>query len=93
MAPSEDDIDAGPDPDADPAAVSVEASETAPTGTRFELYQDEVGDWRWRLVHRNGNIIADGGEGYARKAGALNGIESVKRNAADAPVVRTEDDD
>jgi uncharacterized protein YegP (UPF0339 family) len=52
----------------------------------FELYRDEREEWRWRLVHDNGNIIADGGEGYERQATAANGIESVKENAAGAAV-------
>ena len=52
----------------------------------FELYQDEAGEWRWRLRHENGNIIADSGEGYTAKAGAVNGIESVKENAPAAPI-------
>jgi len=52
----------------------------------FELYEDSAGDYRWRLVHENGNIIADSGEGYASKQKAKQGIESVKANAADAPV-------
>jgi uncharacterized protein YegP (UPF0339 family) len=33
----------------------------------FQIYEDRVGDWRTRLVHDNGNIIADGGEGYASR--------------------------
>ena len=52
----------------------------------FELYTDEAGEWRWRLRHENGNIIANSGEGYSSKAGAENGIESVKENAPSAPV-------
>lgn len=52
----------------------------------FEVYKDSAGEWRWRLVHRNGNIIADCGEGYVRKRDALNGVESVKRYAADAEI-------
>ena len=52
----------------------------------FELYEDRAGQWRWRLVHDNGNIIADGGQGYRSKRGARRGIESVKANAPDAPV-------
>lgn len=52
----------------------------------FELYQDRADEWRWRLRHANGNIIADSGEGYARKATAENGIESVKKNASGAAV-------
>ncbi len=53
----------------------------------FELYEDTAGQYRWRLVHDNGNIIADSGEGYASKQKARQGIDSVKDNAADADVV------
>ncbi|PSP26001.1 hypothetical protein BRC64_12180 [Halobacteriales archaeon QH_10_67_22] len=56
----------------------------------FELYEDNAGQWRWRLVHNNGNIIADSGEGYDRKAGARNGLESVMANASGADVVEQE---
>ncbi|WP_255149738.1 HVO_2922 family protein [Halorarius halobius] len=52
----------------------------------FELYEDRDGDYRWRLVHENGNIIADSGEGYATRQKARQGIDSVKQNAPDAPV-------
>ncbi|GAA0657113.1 HVO_2922 family protein [Salarchaeum japonicum] len=53
---------------------------------RFEVYEDDAGQWRWRLVHRNGNILADSGEGYASKQKAKQGLESVKENAPGAPV-------
>jgi hypothetical protein len=52
----------------------------------FEVYEDRRGQYRWRLVHDNGNIIADSGEGYATRQKAKQGIESVKRNAPDAEV-------
>ncbi|GAA0221929.1 HVO_2922 family protein [Haladaptatus pallidirubidus] len=52
----------------------------------FELYQDAREEWRWRLVHDNGNIIADSGEGYQRQATAEQGIESVKENAPDSDI-------
>lgn len=52
----------------------------------FELYRDAGSQWRWRLVHANGNIIADSGQGYSSKRRARQGIESVKTNAADAPI-------
>jgi len=52
----------------------------------FEVYEDAAGAWRWRLVHDNGNVIAEGGQGYTTKRRALTGIESVKENAPDARV-------
>jgi uncharacterized protein len=53
---------------------------------KFELYKDKRGEYRWRLRYQNGNIIADSGEGYTTKAAAINGIESVKKNAAQANI-------
>lgn len=53
----------------------------------FELFEDKEGKWRWRLVHDNGNIIADSGEGYASKQKCEQGVESVKENAPGAEVV------
>ena len=30
----------------------------------IEVYKDRAGDWRWRAVAKNGNVLADSGEGY-----------------------------
>jgi uncharacterized protein YegP (UPF0339 family) len=50
---------------------------------KFVLKKDASGQFRFNLVAGNGEIIASS-EGYTTKAAALNGIDSVKRNAADA---------
>ncbi|MEU4016871.1 MULTISPECIES: YegP family protein [unclassified Microbacterium] len=52
----------------------------------FELYTDKSGEYRFRLKAGNGEVIAIS-EGYSSKSAALNGIDSVRRNAADAEVV------
>lgn len=52
---------------------------------KFELYKDSGGQFRFRLKAGNGEIIAVG-ESYTTKAGAQNGIESVKANAPTASV-------
>ena len=52
---------------------------------KFEVYQDKAGEFRFRLKATNGQIIAIS-EGYKSKAGCLNGIDSIKRNAPDALV-------
>ena len=52
---------------------------------KFEMYQDKAGEYRFRLKARNGKIIGVS-EGYTAKAGCLNGIDSVKNNAADAKI-------
>jgi uncharacterized protein YegP (UPF0339 family) len=53
---------------------------------KFEVYADAAGKFRFRLKAGNGEIIAVG-EAYETKAGVLNGIESIKKNAAEAAVV------
>ncbi|SES63113.1 hypothetical protein SAMN04488587_0186 [Methanococcoides vulcani] len=57
--------------------------------SKFEIYTDKSGKYRFRLKARNGEIIATG-QGYSTKAGCLNGIESVKNNAMDAEIVEIE---
>ena len=54
---------------------------------KFEVYNDKAGEFRFRLKAKNGQIIATS-EGYKAKAGCLNGIESIKKNAPDAEVVK-----
>lgn len=53
----------------------------------FYLFRDKKREVRWKLVHRNGRIIACSGEGYRRRIDALNGIRSVKRNCKNAGIV------
>ena len=47
---------------------------------KFEINKDVAGEFRFKLVAPNGETIAVS-EGYTAKAGALNGIESVRENA------------
>ena len=54
---------------------------------KFEVYTDKAGEFRFRLKARNGEIVA-ASEGYTTKANCLNGIDSVKKNAPEAEVVR-----
>ena len=56
---------------------------------KFEVYVDKAGEFRFRLKAKNGEIIATG-EGYKAKAGCLNGIESIRKNAPDATVEKAE---
>ena len=52
---------------------------------RFEIYEDAGGEWRFRLKAANGEQVAQG-QGYATRAGAIDGVEAVKRAAAAAEV-------
>ena len=58
----------------------------AVTHPKFEIYVDKAGEFRFRLKATNGQVIAVS-EGYVAKASCMNGIESVKKNAAEAEIV------
>jgi uncharacterized protein YegP (UPF0339 family) len=53
---------------------------------KFVLKKTSNGQFRFNLKAGNGEIIATS-ETYTTKAAAENGIESVRKNAADATVV------
>ena len=57
------------------------------TNPKFQVYEDKAGEFRFRLTARNGEIIATS-EGYKAKASCLNGIESVRKNAPEAELVK-----
>ena len=41
----------------------------------FEIYEDDSGEWRWRLRNRrNRKIIADSAEGYQKKGNLMRAI-------------------
>jgi len=52
---------------------------------KFEVWKNKAGEWQWRLNAANGETLA-AGEGYTRKAGALQGVNACRRAAAMAVV-------
>ncbi|MEM7657661.1 MAG: YegP family protein [Bacteroidota bacterium] len=49
----------------------------------FEVYQSEKNqEYYFRLKAKNGQVIMTS-QGYSAKSGAMNGVESVKKNASD----------
>ena len=44
----------------------------------FRVYEDAAGEWRWRLVAGNDQVIAESGEGYRDRQDCLHGIGLVK---------------
>lgn len=46
---------------------------------RFEYYKDTAGEWRWRLVHDNGNITGKSPDGYKNKQDMLDVLENIQR--------------
>ena len=64
---------------------TVEGFETM-SHPKFEMYQDKAGEYRFRLKAGTGESSGVS-EGYTTKANCVNGVESVKKNAADAEIV------
>jgi uncharacterized protein len=49
-----------------------------------DIYQDKTGDYRWRVVAANGEIVATG-EGYTTEQDAERGFRDAARNITDIP--------
>ncbi|MBO7401795.1 MAG: YegP family protein [Lachnospiraceae bacterium] len=56
---------------------------------KFEVYTDKKGETRFRLKASNGQIVATG-EGYSTKKACLNGVESVRKNAANSTIEKAD---
>lgn len=72
------------------AAVAAEEDQTIEgfakeKNPKFEIYNDKAGEFRFRLKAKNGQIIATS-EGYTTMKACKNGVASVRKNLADAPV-------
>lgn len=52
----------------------------------FTIYKDKGGEFRFRIVATNGNVLASS-EGYSAKASARSAIDRIKSDAAGAEVV------
>ena len=58
-----------------------EVADGASTGANpdFEYFQSAKNDeWYWRFRAANGTVVADGSEGYTRKASVLRAIDNVQ---------------
>ena len=54
---------------------------------KFELYEDDKKEHRWRLKAANGQVVAVSSEGYKAKADAEKAVDRIKTGAAKAEVV------
>ena len=54
---------------------------------KYELYEDDKKEHRWRLKAANGQTVASASEGYKAKADAEKAVDSIKTNAAKAEIV------
>ena len=55
-------------------------------GPVYRVYQDALGEWRWRLVAANGAIVADSAESYTRASDAERAAQTTAYLASVATV-------
>ncbi len=55
-------------------------------GGAFSVYKDSAGEYRWRLVDGDGDIVASSGEGFATAAEARKQIALVRATTASASI-------
>lgn len=53
---------------------------------RFIIYTDKAGESRWRLVAKNGQTVADSGEGYHSPGNARRAIKSFQKLVGKAAI-------
>lgn len=54
---------------------------------KFEVYRDKKGEYRWRLLASNRQIVADSGEGYTRREDAHRSIGALLKGISDVVIV------
>lgn len=54
--------------------------------SKFEIFKDNAGQFRWRFTASNGKIIAVSSESYCNKSDCTASINLVKRDAPTAPI-------
>lgn len=59
-------------------------------GERIEVYPDKAGEWRWTHKAANNEKVADSGEGYATRDGAMDAAERQRRNTPEIPIYEVE---
>jgi uncharacterized protein YegP (UPF0339 family) len=67
------------------AAIRHVRADGSTMAAKFEIYTDSKGEYRFRLKAGNGEVVATG-ESYKTKSGVINGVDAVKRAAAEAEI-------
>jgi uncharacterized protein len=63
-------------------AAGLLASFATAADLKFEVFKDKGGEFRWRL--KDGDTeIGNSGQGYSKKADAMNGAERIQKDGAD----------
>lgn len=54
---------------------------------RIVVYRDRKREFRWRILHRNGRIVADSAEGYVRRASCVRSVKNLAKALSGAKIV------
>ena len=60
--------------------------------SKFEVFEDEKKEYRWRLKGGNNQVVAVSSEGYKDKSGAEKALKTVRDGVAKAEVVDGKDE-
>ncbi|WP_207588458.1 DUF1508 domain-containing protein [Halomontanus rarus] len=53
----------------------------------FQVYEADTGEWRWRLIDEDGNVLADSGEEHTSRGDAAEAMMTLKEQAPDAELL------
>ncbi|SEW09642.1 DUF1508 domain-containing protein [Natrinema salifodinae] len=56
----------------------------------FQVYEADSGEWRWRLIDEDGNVLADSGEEHTSRNEAAEAMMTLKEQAPDAELLEIE---
>ena len=62
------------------------AAEVPESSLSFDVYKDKAGEWRWKLVAKNGRTIADSAEGYENYTDLQSAVSLIKSAAPTARI-------
>lgn len=51
----------------------------------LDIYKDEKSEWRWRVIHQNGNVMDASPEGYKDRRNLIKNLEGVAKVLAKRP--------
>ncbi|QLK27157.1 DUF1508 domain-containing protein [Natrinema zhouii] len=53
----------------------------------FQVYEADSGEWRWRLIDEDGNVLADSGEEHTSRGDAAEAMMTLKEQAPNAELL------
>ncbi|WP_440770370.1 DUF1508 domain-containing protein [Natronorubrum sp. DTA28] len=56
----------------------------------FQVYEADSGEWRWRLIDEDGNVLADSGQEHTSRGEAAEAMMTLKKQAPDAELLEIE---